>query len=71
VVPNVRGSTLAKARARIRKADCRVGKVTKAFSSARRRGRVVAEKPKPGTTLPGGARIDLTLGKGPRTSRGR
>jgi len=65
-VPNVYGRTLAKARERVAWAHCRVGKITKAFSSARQSGRVVAEKPRPGTTHKSGARIDLILGAGPK-----
>jgi serine/threonine-protein kinase len=66
VVPNVYGKTLAKASARIRKANCRVGKIVKAFSRLKKRGMVLAEKPKPGTALRSGAKVNLILGKGPR-----
>ena len=66
VVPDVYGRTLAKARVRIERAHCRVGKITRALSSARRRGRVVAERPRPARVLKRGAKIALTLGRGPR-----
>jgi hypothetical protein len=66
VVPNVRGQTLAKASTRIRKANCRVGRITRLFSSRKLRGRVLAEKPKPGARLRSGTKIQLIMGKGPR-----
>jgi len=66
VVPNVLGQMLAKARTRIRKANCRVGTLTRRVSSRKKRGRVLAEKPKPGATLEGGTKIQLIVGKGPR-----
>jgi beta-lactam-binding protein with PASTA domain len=66
VVPNVRGQTLAKASTRIRKVNCRVGRIAWLVSPRRNRGRVLAEKPKPGATLRGGAKIQLIVGKGPK-----
>jgi beta-lactam-binding protein with PASTA domain len=66
VVPNVRGQTLAKASTRIRKANCRVGRIKRIVSSRKKRGRVLAERPKPGAMLRGGAKIRLIVGKGPR-----
>jgi beta-lactam-binding protein with PASTA domain len=57
---------LAKASTRIRNANCRVGTITKRFSTRKQRGRVLAEKPKPGATFRGGTKIQLLVGKGPR-----
>jgi beta-lactam-binding protein with PASTA domain len=57
---------LATASTRIRKAHCRVGRITRLVSSPRKRGRVLAEKPRPGATLRGGTKIQLIVGKGPR-----
>jgi PASTA domain len=65
-VPKVAGLTLKKARARIVRAHCRVGKVTKTFSTRRKKGRVLSQKPKPGRLLAAGARVNLVVGKGPR-----
>ena len=65
-VPNVIGKTFSKAKVRILGAHCRVGKVTRKRSSAKRKGRVLSERPKPGTRLAKGARVALTVGKGPR-----
>ena len=64
VVPKVIGLTLRKAKARIRRAHCAVGKVTRKASAARKKGRVLAQKPKPGKKLRPGARVNLTVGKG-------
>jgi len=66
IVPRVLGLTLKKARGRIVRAHCAVGKITKKFSTRRKRGRVVAQKPRPGTRLAAGTKLRLTLGKGPR-----
>jgi beta-lactam-binding protein with PASTA domain len=65
-VPKVVGLRLKKARARIVRAHCRVGKVTKRFSTRRKKGRVLSQKPKPGRLLAAGARVNLVVGKGPR-----
>src|SRR5439155_25228153 len=46
VVPNVLHLKLAKARAKIRKRHCGVGKITKKHSSATNKGRVIKQSPK-------------------------
>jgi serine protease AprX len=64
VVPNVLHMKLAKAKARIRKRHCRVGKITKKHSSLRNRGRVVKQSPKAsGKKRANGFRVKLTVGK--------
>jgi beta-lactam-binding protein with PASTA domain len=60
------GLKLAKAKTRIRKRHCRVGKITRKTSSQAKRGRVLSQKPKAGRTLRAGARVNLKVGKGPR-----
>jgi subtilisin family serine protease len=65
VVPNVRGKTLAAAGRAIRKGHCRVGRVTRAFSSVRN-GRVISESPRPGRILRAGATVALKVSRGPR-----
>jgi hypothetical protein len=45
------GLTLKKARKRIVRAHCRVGKVTKKFTTRRKKGRVLSQKPKPSRLL--------------------
>jgi uncharacterized repeat protein (TIGR01451 family) len=64
-VPKVVGKKLAVAKSRIRAAHCRVGKITKKKSSRKKKGRVLAQSPKPGKTLPAGSKVKLTVGKGP------
>jgi hypothetical protein len=64
VVPSVVGKPLAKAKARIVKAHCEVGKVTRKRSSLRKKGHVLAQSPKAGKTLPSGAKVRLVVGKG-------
>jgi hypothetical protein len=66
VVPKVVGRTLKKARARIVKAHCKVGKVRKRFSSLKKKGRVLSQRPKPGKRLKNGTKVNLTVGKGPK-----
>jgi beta-lactam-binding protein with PASTA domain len=66
VVPNVIGQLLPKAKTRIRTAHCRVGTVTYALSTRKKKNRVLAQKPVGGRRLRNGARISLRLGRGPR-----
>jgi Regulator of Chromosome Condensation (RCC1) repeat protein/PASTA domain-containing protein len=66
IVPNVIGKLLLKAKARIARAHCRVGTVTKKPSTLKKKGRVLAQKPKAGKRLKNGARVNLTVGRGPR-----
>jgi uncharacterized repeat protein (TIGR01451 family) len=65
-VPKVVGLSLVKAKRKIARAHCRVGKVRRKFSTRRKKGKVVAQKPKAGRTLAAGAKVALTIGKGPR-----
>jgi hypothetical protein len=65
-VPRVIGLKLAKAKTRIRARHCRVGKLTRKFSSKRKKGRVIAQRPRRGKTLRRNSKINLTVGKGPR-----
>ena len=65
-VPKVVGLKLAKAKSKLVKAHCKSGKVTRKFSSSKKKGKVVGQKPKAGKTLPAGSKVRLTVGKGPR-----
>jgi beta-lactam-binding protein with PASTA domain len=60
------GKKLAKARARIVRAHCRVGKVTRKASAAIKRGRVLIQSPRPGRRLANRAKVNLVIGKGRR-----
>jgi len=64
VVPKLVGLTLRKAKAKIKRAHCTVGKVTRKASSKSKRGKVLAQKPKPGRRLAPGAKVNVTVGKG-------
>jgi hypothetical protein len=63
VVPNLVGTTLAAARAAIKRAFCSVGKV-KTVASARPKGEVLAQKPKHRKRLKPRAKISLVVSKG-------
>ena len=65
VVPKVVGKSLARARAAITKAHCKVGKITGKASSTRKKGKVIGQSPKSGRRLQNGAKVKLTVGKGP------
>lgn len=66
VVPRIgRGSKLATAKRRIRKANCRVGKVKRRRSSVRR-GRVVKTSPRRGTRMRNRARVSVVISRGRR-----
>jgi len=60
-VPRVIGLRLATARTRIRKANCRVGRVRRARS--RRVGRVLSQSPRAGARRANGARVNLVVGR--------
>jgi PASTA domain len=62
-VPNVKGDTLAAAKAKIRRANCSVGKITRKKSARRHRGRVLSESPRSGSSKTAGTKIALTVGK--------
>jgi len=55
---------LKKAKARIRRRHCRVGKITRKHSSFRNRGRVIKQVPKASRRKrPNGFRVKLTVGR--------
>jgi beta-lactam-binding protein with PASTA domain len=65
-VPKVVGLKLKKAKARIRRRHCRVGKITRRHSSLRKKGRVIRQIPKASRKRrPNGFRVRLVVGKGP------
>ncbi len=61
-VPRVIGIRLVTARSRIRKANCRVGRVRRA-RARRHVGRVVAQSPAAGARLAKGAKVNLVVGR--------
>jgi len=62
-VPHVVGKPLAKARTTIRRAHCRVGRVRYKRAPLKKRGRVLAQSPRPGRRLANGARVSLVVGR--------
>ena len=60
-VPRVIGLRLATAQTRIRRANCRVGRVRRARS--RRVGRVLSQSPRAGLRRPRGTRVNLVVGR--------
>jgi beta-lactam-binding protein with PASTA domain len=61
-VPKLAGLTIKQAKRKLAKAHCRLGKVTRK-RSAKRRGRVIAQKPKRGT-LRNGAGVNVVVSRG-------
>jgi serine/threonine-protein kinase len=64
VVPNVKGKTLAKAKAALKAKRCAAGTIKQAFSAKVKKGRVVAQGKRPGARLPRNTKIALTVSKG-------
>jgi beta-lactam-binding protein with PASTA domain len=60
-VPRVIGLKLAKAKAKIRKARCRVGKIRRTRST--KPGRVIRQSPRPGVKKPNGFKVRLVVGR--------
>ena len=58
------GKPLATAKTRVRRAHCRVGKITRKHSSPRKKGKVIAQSPRAGKRLANGAKVNLVVGKG-------
>jgi IPT/TIG domain/PASTA domain len=63
-VPKLTGKTLKGSKTRIKGANCKVGKVTKLKGVKASTGIVVGQSKKPGTVLPAGTVVKVTLGKG-------
>jgi beta-lactam-binding protein with PASTA domain len=64
-VPKVVGLTLKRAKTKVTRAHCRVGKITRKASTLRKKGHVLAQRPRAGRRLANGARVNLIVGKGP------
>lgn len=61
-VPALRGTTVAGARRRLRRANCRLGAVTRSSGVTRKTGKVVHQTEPAGSSLPQGARVGIKLG---------
>jgi FG-GAP-like repeat/FG-GAP repeat/PASTA domain len=62
----VAGEKLPAAKRTLARANCRVGKIRRSYSKIVRRGRVIAQKPKFGTVLLGGGKVNLVVSRGRR-----
>jgi hypothetical protein len=66
VVPKVVGKKLRAAKTAIRARHCKVGKVSYAKSTKKKKGRVIGQKPKAGSHRANGAKVKLVVGRGPK-----
>jgi beta-lactam-binding protein with PASTA domain len=60
-VPNVVGLILGRAKFRIRRANCSVGRIS--WTRSRWFGRVLRQHPKAGAVRPAGAKVRLVVGR--------
>ncbi len=65
-VPRVGGMTLAAARRALTRRNCRLGNVTRAYSTRVRFGRVVLQRPAAGRRLARGAKVSVVVSRGRR-----
>jgi FG-GAP-like repeat/PASTA domain len=63
-VQSVRGMTLSAAKDTLARINCRVGKVSRAYSRSIKRGRVISQKPGFGAVLPRGTQVNLVVSRG-------
>jgi hypothetical protein len=61
VVPTLKGKKLPAAKAALKKADCKAGKVTKLKGATPKTGKVATQSRKPGAKAAAGAKVNLTL----------
>jgi hypothetical protein len=61
-VPKLKGKKLKASKKKLKKADCRAGKVKKRKGVKGSSGEVVKQNPKPGTILAPGAKVKITVG---------
>jgi uncharacterized delta-60 repeat protein len=65
VVPKLKRATIRIARARLANNRCRLGKVRRAYSRVRK-GRVIAQSPRPGKRLADGGKVKVVVSRGRR-----
>lgn len=71
VVPKLVGKTLKQAKRALKKAGCRAGKTKKTYSKKGKKGRVVKQRYKAGKKLKAGAKVPITVSRGPKKPRKR
>ena len=64
LVPTLKGRPVRAAKRAIVAYDCSVGKVKRATSASVKRGRVISQRPRAGTRLERGAKINLVVSSG-------
>jgi uncharacterized delta-60 repeat protein len=64
IVPSLRGTTVPKAMATLKRSYCRRGRIARHFSSKVTRGRVISTVPRSGSRLRGGAKVELVVSRG-------
>jgi subtilisin family serine protease len=65
-VPRLRGLTLIGAKRVLVKRGCKLGRISRTYSRRVRRGRIVAQRPRPGLRLRRGAKVAVELSRGRR-----
>ena len=63
LVPKLLGKKLSAAKAKIKKAGCKLGKLKRVHASAGKRGKVIKQKPKPGKVGAPGTKVSITVGR--------
>jgi IPT/TIG domain/PASTA domain len=63
IVPRLTGKKLGAAKNRLRQSGCKLGKVKKVTGPSRKAGKVVKQRPKPGTVLAQGAKVAVKVVK--------
>jgi hypothetical protein len=66
VVPKLKSKTLKAAKRALSRAHCSLGKVTRKANRRMKKGRISAQKPRPGTRKAAGARVAVVVSKGKR-----
>jgi hypothetical protein len=64
IVFDLRRHTLKAAKQGLKAGHCRLGRVRRAYSGSVRKGRVIKQRPAPGTELPLNSRVTLTISRG-------
>jgi hypothetical protein len=66
LVFDLRRKMLKQAKRLLKSGRCRLGRVRSSYSGKVRRGRVIKQRPAPGTELPLNSRVTLTISRGPK-----
>jgi FG-GAP-like repeat/PASTA domain/FG-GAP repeat len=64
----VKGKTLRVTRQRLEHGHCRLGEIRRVYSAIVKKGSVISQKPRFGTVLPAGGKVNLVVSRGRRPS---